>query len=498
MKMKTFHALTMQDALRAIKQELGPDAVILSSRQIRTGNGIFGLFGRTMFEVTAAVDGAIREAADGSRQNVARPRDRREDPHPGDAFGFQKVLGQSVVTSPSPSQVGWEARLSREWEQLQAEVRELRQAVQQSLEERRCEQGYGLANRLSGLPQYLVKAYDLLISNEMEPDHAERLIRSVKDTTPAGTLGSEQAVRQALLRALCAEIKVSGPLLKKGESGKTVVFVGPTGVGKTTTIAKLAAHYKMNEKRSVALITLDTYRVAAVEQLRLYANIIGVTVDVALTKREALEFIRRRSKADLLFIDTAGRSPMDATGIKELQQLIDFDPPLEAHLVLSATTRERDQMEAMSRFSDVPIHYLLFTKLDECSTFAGIYHLMQRCGLPLSYFSTGQNVPEDLEVATPERLADLLLGGELRGGKASANQLAPTDPADQGRSAGLGAQALTSSGAARPLLSGLESQPARQGAPAGRPVAPSRLRGSTPLELCEQSRRKLSALFGLR
>jgi flagellar biosynthesis protein FlhF len=248
----------------------------------------------------------------------------------------------------------------------------------------------------------------------LEPETAQRLVTTALQHLQPGDLESDAVVRQTLHRLLVREIKVGGPLLGLGDWKKTVIVAGPTGVGKTTTIAKLAAHYKLKEKRNVALITLDTYRVAAVEQLRMYANVIGVSMDVALTKREALDCIRRRSKAELILIDTAGRSPKDEAGMEELRQLVDLDHPLETHLVLSATTRERDLVEGVTQYAGIPISRLLFSKLDETTGFGGLFDLMLRSGLPLSYFSTGQSVPEDLEVVRAERLADLLLGGELR------------------------------------------------------------------------------------
>jgi CheY-like chemotaxis protein len=230
---------------------------------------------------------------------------------------------------------------------------------------------------------------------------------------------------------------VSGPIISDRDAKKTVVFVGPTGVGKTTTIAKIAAHCKLKEQRSVALITLDTYRVAAVEQLKLYANIIGVSLEVALTKREALAFIRRRRQTDLILLDTTGRSPMDPAGVDELHELLGLGHPIETHLVMSATTRERDLMDAMSRYATLPIDHLLFTKLDETTAYGNIFTMMQRTGLSLSYFSVGQSVPEDLEAVRPERLADLILGAPLRSGAPARRDLtaAPQAPSAPQRAA---------------------------------------------------------------
>lgn len=443
----------MSDALRMIKEDLGPDAVILSSKQIRSGGGVFGLFSRAMVEVAAATDAGAAGTARSHERKAAsslaalasgdgrRPA-ASSRPQSGVGRGtgrggggwivdldrtkgtrFDEALRNQIaqpsgrqerpllkkeprpLSAPSPDR-----RSEPAWEGVKEELRALRRFMESSLQMGRGDKSGGLDR----LPARLAAQYHEFLRIGLEPETAQRLVSTVLERVQPEDLESDDLVRQALHRLLVREIKVSGPLLGMGEWKKTVIVAGPTGVGKTTTIAKLAAHYKLKEKRNVALITLDTYRVAAVEQLRMYANVIGVSMDVALTKREALDCIRRRSKAELILIDTAGRSPKDEAGMEELRQLVDLDHPLETHLVLSATTREQDLREGLTRYAGIPISRVLFTKLDETSGFGGLFDLMLRSGLPLSYFSTGQSVPEDLEMVRPERLADLLLGGELR------------------------------------------------------------------------------------
>jgi len=429
MKIKTFQTPTMHDAIRTIKHELGPDAVILSTKQIRTG-GVLGMFGKTMVEVTAATDMApvppsrrqpfaslstthrpiVESGEERAAQHVTFQDGLRAKAVPQDASGPPRSTSHDGWSNPDRTAAPGGPGGQREWDLIKEELRILRKLMESSYREARPEHAAGL----DGLPARLLVWHDEFLRQGLARSTAQRIVRDVAERHPPSELESDSAVRQALHRDLVRRIKVSGPLLDLGEWKKTVILTGPTGVGKTTTIAKLAAHYKLNEQRSVSLITLDTYRVAAVEQLRMYANILGITMDVALTKREALECIRKRSKSELILIDTAGRSPRDAAGMEELRQLTALDHPLEIHLVLSATTREQDLKEGLTRYAGIPLHRLLFTKLDETTGFGNLLELMEQTGLPLSYFSVGQNVPEDLEVARPERLADLLLGGDLR------------------------------------------------------------------------------------
>jgi flagellar biosynthesis protein FlhF len=438
MKIKTFQAMTMTDALRTIKDELGPDAVILSTKSVKQQSGMFGLFGRTVVEVTAAIDFDGRGGPSAARE-TARPSSGSGQPAP-DHPVFQDTLRSSLRETddrrdrvslssasrpprqeepPAHRQDPFEPAhptMARETStpevrRLAEEVRGLRQLVEASLQPRR------IARRtsLKRLPPAFAAFHHDLVQAGLEPQAAEHVLAEAAPSLRPGEEESDLALHQAVHRTLARSVSVSGPLLNGSDQKKTVIFVGPTGVGKTTTIAKLAAHYTLNEKRSVSLITLDTYRVAAVEQLRMYAKVIGVTLDVALTKRDALDYIRRRSRSELILIDTAGRSPMDEAGLRDLRELVALDHPLETHLVLSSTTREQDLIGGVSGYAGIPITRLLFTKLDETRGYGGLFGMVRKSGLPLSYLSTGQNVPEDLEVARPERVADLVLGVSLKG-----------------------------------------------------------------------------------
>lgn len=409
MKIKTVQAPTMQDALRAIKTELGPDAVILSTKRIRQGGRLFGMFGRSMIEVAAATDpGRTGENGD-AREGRKPSTDRRFEDLLQVSLKQQSDQGdvpQAKSGRRSPEDRIPERPAPIEWEQVLAELRSIRRLLGDAGHD----EGYGG----KGLAAMLTSRYQDLLCAGLERATAERIVKEVQEQLGGATAASPAAVRHVLRRLLAENVRVSGPLLNPEERRKTVIFVGPTGVGKTTTIAKLAAHYRLQEQRSVSLITLDTYRLAAVEQLRMYAHLIGLAADVALTKREAAECIRRRSQADLILIDTAGRSPRDAAGMEELKELISLDHPCEVHLVLSATTRERDLKDGVAPYAGIPISRLLFTKLDETTGFGGLFEMSLRTGLPLSYFSTGQRVPEDLEVVRPERVADLLLERDIQ------------------------------------------------------------------------------------
>jgi flagellar biosynthesis protein FlhF len=210
------------------------------------------------------------------------------------------------------------------------------------------------------------------------------------------------------------KVKVTEPGSRPRSAPRLMAFVGPTGVGKTTTIAKLAALNVLSERRRVALITLDTYRIAAAEQLKVYGNIIGTPVLVATNRDELHRALRETRGYDAVFIDTAGRCHRSPEHMWELKGLLALPEPMEIHLVLSATTREEEAEEMIRQFSLLPLHSLLFTKLDESGSMGSLFNLVVHTARPLSYLSTGQRVPEDIEVATPERIIDLLWHGFWR------------------------------------------------------------------------------------
>jgi flagellar biosynthesis protein FlhF len=202
---------------------------------------------------------------------------------------------------------------------------------------------------------------------------------------------------------------ICGPL--SGQPGQQVVaaFVGPTGVGKTTTIAKLAAQHALGEKKKVALLTIDTYRIAAVEQLRIFAKLIGIPLEVVMSASELERSLALHREKDLLLIDTAGRSQRDTAQMAELASCFAHGKRATVHLVLSATASQQNLADIVERFRPLALESLIFTKLDESNTFGGILNTALQVHVPLSYLTTGQRVPEDIEVATPERVVDLIL-----------------------------------------------------------------------------------------
>ncbi|MGE5544512.1 MAG: flagellar biosynthesis protein FlhF, partial [Bacillota bacterium] len=255
--------------------------------------------------------------------------------------------------------------------------------------------------------------YKHLVSRQVDQKLANRIVMAVEER-----MEHEKVSNNAQLKSLCVQVMAEliktprGIELKKGEP-RIVALIGPTGVGKTTTIAKLAARFSLVEQMKVGLITVDTYRIAAVEQLKVYADIMGLPLEVVYKPGDLSMAIERFSNRDLIFIDTAGRSPRNESQVEELARLMGEADPDEIILVLSATAKNEDLMDTYKRFNLIKIDKIIFTKLDETIYYGPILNVIHKTKKRLSYVTNGQNVPDDIELLDDVGLAQLIMGVDL-------------------------------------------------------------------------------------
>ena len=425
MKLKRFEALTLQEALQAVKAELGPEAVIVSSRRVQKGGGLFGLMSQSMVEVTAAVDQAHKAepsrkqpmAALAALRKASMPVEPSTPPPvvPDLDSNFREQLKVATALDPMKEQM----------QEMREEIRRLREEhrdpehvlgpLRQELEGLRIVVGEALEHRLrkrvEGLPGGLMDDYQGLIAQGVNSQRAHDLLRSIVETLGTVNMANRDMVKNLIVERMEQALSAPGTGLGKNYEQKIMMLVGPTGVGKTTTVAKLAgmARQLQPDSRTV-LITLDTYRVAAVEQLRVYAKILKIPLEVAVSPQDLLDCVRRHEQADYILIDTAGRSPRDQAGYDELISLNRGRLKLENHLVLAAPVAESSLLEIVRRYQSLPIHRIIWTKLDEVATYGALFNVLAHVGIPVSFLSAGQRVPEDLEVATRRRLVELVRG----------------------------------------------------------------------------------------
>ncbi len=377
MQIKRYEAATIQEALIKIRQDLGEDAVILATKRLRAGK-------QPLIEVTAARDD----------QAAAKPP----------AYG---PSGRMEGGTNKP-----EENLAGRIEELAALMQEIRS-------------GGALKKELQEIKGTLNTFFDLLGLREKEKEHlpgiyyhllssgiSEERARKITNHIAGGGTGKGGEENDPL-KAVEDLIGASIPVSRRESRGKkTLAFIGPTGVGKTTTLAKLAARYALGEKMRVGLITTDTYRIAAVEQLKVYGKIMGIPVEVVSDGAAFRKAVQKFSDREAVLIDTPGRSQRDGSHILKLKGII-RDAPVETHLLLSPTASRENMLDAAERFGIMNYSSIIFTKLDECTRFGPIYDVVDQVGKPVSFMTNGQNVPQDIEIAEPGRIARLIVRQKL-------------------------------------------------------------------------------------
>ncbi|MED4081566.1 flagellar biosynthesis protein FlhF [Halalkalibacterium halodurans] len=378
MKVKKYVASSMGEAMEKIRVELGEHAVILNSKEIETG-GFLGFFTKKKLEVIAAIDPI-------ERAKVTLPPKKRK--------------GWNVDGRPSSVN-------EKSTESLLVEIQELKKMMQtiniketsmqsypepfHSFDEQLKQQEVCEAVRLQ-LVKHLLQSWLQEEGDEQTPWSYEELL----------TKGEQ------LLKRKLSLLPEGGITFQK----KFVNIVGPTGVGKTTTIAKLAAHSVLKKKKKVALITTDTYRIAAVEQLKTYAKILNIPLEVVYSMEDFQKAKNQFIHYDLVLVDSAGRNFRNALYVKELEKVIDFKHEAENYLVLSLTGKYRDMKAIIEQFSLVPIKQIIFTKQDETDTYGAMLNMMFEQGKGVAYVTNGQNVPDDIVESSNDWIIQTILGAK--------------------------------------------------------------------------------------
>ncbi|GAB4555541.1 MAG: hypothetical protein Tsb0013_18320 [Phycisphaerales bacterium] len=518
MAIKTYRAKSPSEALALVKQDIGPDAVILHTRTFKSG-GVMGLGAKTITEITATnattagkspapragatkqptgappadaspyaeraamlrdaveLSNSARSRArqhtparpetraepspvsaptivlepDRSPEERAQPRTRAQGDHssrldalymddtairpapdatPSTAHSARVVEPKPAARPPADAppvyapardaEGGDAAAAETKPDSVAAELAELKKMMGQVLRSSRAQGGLALPPALDAIREALEES-------ELSGELVDRVIGGIVEELRPEELRDEMVVRQVAQRRLSALIPVDGTLarISRPSAGGPLVIalVGPTGVGKTTTVAKLAATYKLRHGASVGLVTSDTYRIAAVDQLRTYANIIGLPIKVTLTPAEMAQAVRGFDDQDVIILDTAGRSQNDAGRIDELRGFLDAARPDHTQLVLSTTSSPKVIERIAKVFGALEPTHAIATKLDESVSFGPIVDAVRGLNTPLSFVTTGQEVPDQIEAADAERLARRMLAsgvpeGEARGGAA--------------------------------------------------------------------------------
>ncbi len=400
MRIKKFEGDTLQEALARVKKDFGPEAVILHTKKFKKG-GIFGVFGREKAEVTAGIDMNVEKSSPAKvREKPPAPRSVTPD--------FRSSSGgRDMEVFDSYRRV---EDISLKNEALARELNEGKISLNTAfkpVKEIGGKAGLSLGGGLSRLQK-------LLLDNGVEEELVFRILQNINSQVSEAQVNNKSYIENYLFDYIAGMIQTSGPVKNPRGTTKVVAFIGPTGVGKTTTIAKLAAKYSLVENKNVVLVSADTYRIAADLQLKKYGDLIGIPVELVMTPSDFKKVINKHIDKDLIFLDTAGRSPRNKKHLVELKEFLEVYSPVETHLVMSAVTKYYDALSVINNFGLVPIHRVLFTKLDETKNYGLLLNLsVGSGGIPISYMSVGQTVPDDIEIADPKAIARLILKGDF-------------------------------------------------------------------------------------
>jgi len=448
LNLKTFTAPSMAAALLAVRQQFGADAVILHTRTYKRG-GIFGIGAKEVVEVTAGHGkhvGQKRRAMQRSQQTAkAKPSTRpatkrlseplyslgaigaksRPQRPPASEPAEQLMAGDLIRQTYQAARAEFERAQSQQaaaaapvavapmprvdTSQLDAELGAVKRMVAKMMRQQRTR-----SRSARDMPEALFNEYLALLQQDVSEELAEEIVQQVRGGLSSDAQADAEQTHRAIREHVASLMQTdsAGFALRPTSDGRprTIALIGPTGVGKTTTIAKLAATFKLKQRKRVALVTLDTYRIAAVDQLRTYANIIGVPLHVVGSPTEIRDVMHRCSDVDVVLIDTAGRSQRDGQRLEQLDAFLKAAQPHETHLVLPATAAAGVLFEAIEKFSALHADHLIFTKLDEAVSFGILLNIARRVHKTVSFVTTGQEVPNQIEAGESKQLAALVLG----------------------------------------------------------------------------------------
>ena len=397
MIIKKYQGASEEEATTKAKEDLGKNAVIMNVKTVKN-KGFRRFFNKNYVEVTAAIDEPSDAPKEKSPQPVERTSSRTEN---------QKKIDQNILPEEENERIDTKLEDSlTKTSAIEERLDNLAQILERQMKDTKEEESEVVDQNA----KMIKLVFDQLVNNEVTEENAKEIINEIDNSDGKMQLDDLLAsVYQKIVLKL-GQMKTIEP--EEGKS-KVIFFIGPTGVGKTTTIAKLASKFKLERKCKLAIVTADTYRIAAVEQIRTYANILSVPIEVVYNSGEIKEAIEKYKDYDLVFVDTAGRSHKNDEQREDVEKLLEavqeYEP--EVYLVVSATTKYKDLVRITQTYSDILNYRLLFTKIDETAAIGNILNIRMLTKEPLSYTTFGQNVPDDIEVTDAQYIAKQLLGG---------------------------------------------------------------------------------------
>lgn len=404
MIIKKYVGKTEAEAIESAKKELGNDVVVMNVKEVKP-KGIFSFLRPKTTEVTVALEDERDKFSPLRRENSYKSVDDKTEKKTESASSIEEKLEnlQNLLVSKLQNEENMKAQKSAMDKDAETKLLQ-EEADGSSYEEEQKEDEY---------VRFIKVLYNMMIDNEVDEHYANQIIEGMDRGYKPGQ--NFDQILAGVYQKMILKLGKAEKITPAQEGPKVVIFIGPTGVGKTTTIAKLASQFAIEQKKKVALVTADTYRIAAAEQLKTYANIMQVPFRVIYGEEDMVSAVRDFKDYDYIFVDTMGHSHRNEEQRDNTKKLIDCIEKIaesQCYLVLSATTKYKDLLRIVDNYKVIADYHLIFTKLDETYTLGNLLNLKLYTNASIAYVTCGQNVPEDIEVFDPQKTVKLLLGGK--------------------------------------------------------------------------------------
>ena len=417
MTINKFQGKTEEEAIAKAKQEFGENAVIMNVKEVKP-KGLFRAFKNSTYEVTAAMEEKEqfvnpKRALQNTKKlhdSINLSADEKIDiPKPEAKPDFRELI-QKTMPNSSRMQEPEEKKIEQRLDDLSNRIEE---SLAMTPKGEKPEAENPVKEKPSSEEFHFVRIlYSTLLKNEVNEKYVNQILDEIEKFIRPGN--SVDMILSNVYQKLILRFGQPKTIDLSGSKPKILFFVGPTGVGKTTTIAKIASKYKVEYDKKVAFITADTYRIAATEQLQVYANILDAPMAIVYSQAELNDSIAKFEDYDLVFVDTAGFSHKNEKQRNDMKTLlggVSEEYNKEVYLVLSATTKYMDLLDIVDSYREIADYKLIFTKLDETTTYGNLLNIKLYSGADLSYTTNGQNVPDDIEVFDTQKIVKKLLGG---------------------------------------------------------------------------------------